>query len=305
MNNQDKIISIVVTYNADNWLTKCFNSLIDCEIENHIIYAIDNGSSDNTVLNIKRKFPQINLIETGENLGFGKANNIGLKLALETNANYVFLLNQDAWIKRDTIKRLIYISKNHPYYGIVSPIHLNNENKLDNNFASYCIKDINSSFLLNSFKNTTHSEIYPCKFVNAAAWLLPIETIKTNGGFMPIFPHYGEDANYCERVINSGLKIGFTPGETIIHDRNNSIRKLTLKQEFNKVYVYLLIIFASQQSTSLKYSIVRCLKLIDANLRHPKRLILIPFALIKIIRNSYKIIKQRNLSLKSHHNFVE
>lgn len=48
---------------------------------------------------IKEQYPQVILIENHENLGFGKANNIGIEIALKNNANFVFLLNQDAWVK--------------------------------------------------------------------------------------------------------------------------------------------------------------------------------------------------------------
>ena len=53
----------------------------------------------------------------------------------------------------------------------------------------------------------------------AAAWLLPIDTLKTSGGFDPIFFHYGEDVHYISRVLYHGLNIYIVPGAFVRHDR--------------------------------------------------------------------------------------
>jgi N-acetylglucosaminyl-diphospho-decaprenol L-rhamnosyltransferase len=97
-----KICVIVITYNGAKWVEGCFGSLMQSSVPLNII-AVDNASSDNTVALIKNKFAGVALIESGTNLGFGKANNIGLKRAAEDNADFIFLLNQDAFVKPDTI----------------------------------------------------------------------------------------------------------------------------------------------------------------------------------------------------------
>ena len=214
-----KVIVIVVTYNGEKWIDKCFGSLNETSIPLQIL-AIDNGSSDNTVSLIKNKFPEVDIIETGSNLGFGKANNIGLKKALDENADYVFLLNQDAWVERDTIKYLVETAVKNPEYGIISPFHfLPGHQKLEWHFSTYIspekCKDLYSDIYFNNTK-----EIYELDFVNAAAWLISKKCLSTVGGFDPLFPHYGEDDDYCNRLIYKNLKIGVAPGSIITHDIN-------------------------------------------------------------------------------------
>ena len=58
-------------------------------------------------------------------MGFGEANNIGIKSSIKQGADYVFLLNQDAWIEKDTIKILLSVITKNENIGIASPIHLN------------------------------------------------------------------------------------------------------------------------------------------------------------------------------------
>jgi GT2 family glycosyltransferase len=308
MNQFPKIVSIVVTYNADKWVDKCFGSLTNSSIPNHIILAIDNKSSDNTVSNIKSKFPQVVLLETGNNLGFGKANNIGLKWALQQNADYVFLLNQDAWVFDDTLQELVDVSSSNTNYGIISPVHLNRDNTLDIGFAYYCLQDIKSEFILDSFNYNRAKNIYPTDFVNAAAWLITKGCLQNNGGFMPIFPHYGEDLNYCERVLQSGLKIGFTPGNTIIHDRDLNKRKVSFKQKFNRMYVNLLGIFTSNKKRGIKeyskHCIIESLKSLKIYYKTPLILLLTPIALVLILVKSKQIHLQRKQALMNHPNFL-
>ena len=132
-----KIFVIIVTYKGKQWYECCFTSLRASTIPIQTI-VIDNASNDGTCEYIKERFPEIHLIESKENLGFGRANNIGIRYALEKGCDYVFLLNQDAWIEQDTIEKLINIHKLNPSYGILSPIHLNkSKNKIEKGLLHY------------------------------------------------------------------------------------------------------------------------------------------------------------------------
>ena len=86
-----KVLVIIVSYNFERWIDRCLNSLRHSEYPIDVL-VIDNGSKDQTIQRIKNDFPEIRLIESPENLGFGKANNIGMKIALEEGYQYVFLL---------------------------------------------------------------------------------------------------------------------------------------------------------------------------------------------------------------------
>ncbi len=224
---KEKVYSVVVTYNGVNWLNKCIGSLIDSSIKNHYILVIDNCSKDNTVLYIKSNFPNVQIIENNENLGFGKANNIGIKKALELGADYCFLLNQDAWVEKNTIENLIVAHKTNTNFGILSPIHLFNPGIVDHYFLNYVIggdRKLMNDLLVGDLK----SQIYESKFVNAAIWLLTKECIETVGLFAPIFFHYGEDSNYVSRVKYHNLKVGVVPKAIGYHNRSQQVVHSTL-----------------------------------------------------------------------------
>jgi GT2 family glycosyltransferase len=125
----------------------------------------------------------------------------------------------------NTIERLIEIHKKYNEYGILSPIHLNGKgNKLDRNFSYYLGYDNNDTFYFDAVTSKL-KDIYEVPFVNAAAWLLPKKTLEVVGGFDPIFFHYGEDDNYCQRVLFHRLKIGIVTNSFIMHDREHSLKQ--------------------------------------------------------------------------------
>ena len=212
-----KVLVIVVTYNGIQWIDKCLGSLEESSYPLSMT-VIDNGSDDGTIENIKNNYTNVDLIITDQNLGFGKANNIGFKKALENNFEYVFLLNQDAWIEKDTIRTLVRVAERNKEYGIISPMHLNKEGTaLDFIFSTY-LESRKCPGLLSDIYLKQSREIYSLYSVNAAAWLVPCAVLKTVGYFDELFFMYGEDDNFADRINYHGYKIGVSPAARIFHD---------------------------------------------------------------------------------------
>ncbi len=209
------VVVIVVSFNGLQWYERCLGSLRDSYIPLHTI-VVDNASTDGTLEYIHEHFPNVELIATGANLGFAKANNVGIKRALECNADYMFLLNQDAWIEKDTISKLLNTFDENENVGVVSPIHLNGtKTALDFGFARYLPVAFGSDLYMHSLK-----KYYSIAFVNAAAWLMSVSCVKKVGGFDTLlFTHYGEDDNYLQRVRFHGFNIMINTETTICHDR--------------------------------------------------------------------------------------
>jgi GT2 family glycosyltransferase len=204
-----RVFVVIVTYNGSKWIEKCISSVLNSSYNIKIV-VVDNHSQDNSV-EILNQFPEIHLIQSQENLGFGKANNIGIDFALNNQADYVFLLNQDTWIFEKTIQSLVEIAKENPDFGILSPLHFSADGiNLDDSFKTYYDRKIERS------KNQNAVSV---PFVNAATWLVSKKCIEKVGKFESLFNHYGEDRNYCDRVLYHGYKIVITENSKICHDR--------------------------------------------------------------------------------------
>ncbi len=188
------------------------------------IIVVDNASTDNSI-EITESFSQIQIIKSEQNLGFGKANNIGIKLALQQNADFIFLLNQDTWVFESTIENLVNAIIQNEDFGIVSPMHFApNETDLDANFETYFNRKINN----------LNTNLVQVPFVNAAAWLVSKKCFEKVGLFEPIFSHYGEDRNFCNRTDFHNFKIGIAQNSKMVHDRviSRSFKKDTLQSQF-------------------------------------------------------------------------
>ncbi|MFH7013757.1 glycosyltransferase family 2 protein [Flavobacterium sp. FlaQc-52] len=217
-----KISVVIVTFNGMKWIEDCIKSILESALLPEII-IVDNCSTDTTAAFLKHNYSQkIKLIESKENLGFGRANNKGILLALELNSDFVFLLNQDTVIEKKTIEKLLEVANNNTDFGIISPIHSDGKgSSLDVSFLYYINRQC-SDLISDSILNNTLKEIYSVEMINAAAWFLPKKTFEVVGGFDPMFFLYGEDDNFCQRVLYHNLKIGITPSTVIKHDSDNN-----------------------------------------------------------------------------------
>jgi GT2 family glycosyltransferase len=127
------------------------------------------------------------------------ANNIGIQAALAAGADYILLLNQDAYLNQDTVRILVRCAQANSQYGILSPLHLNGDGTaIDPMFVGYIAQGAPryySDLYLRQCKF-----VYDISFANAAAWLITRECLLTVGGFDPLFHMYFEDVDYCHRA---------------------------------------------------------------------------------------------------------
>jgi GT2 family glycosyltransferase len=200
------------------WLDKCFGSLRNSDLSLKTI-AVDNGSTDGTVTNLEVKYPEVEIIQPGKNLGFGMGNNVGIKKALDYGADFVFLLNQDAYLLKGSIKEFLEGFNRSMQVGLISPIHLAPDGRnLDFGFYKYLNPEYTPFLLGDSLKGEFKNE-YESTFVNAAAWMLSVKMIREIGMFHPAFDHYGEDREYVSRMNKAGYKTLVSSLCCIVHDR--------------------------------------------------------------------------------------
>lgn len=212
------IYVVIVTYNGMKWINKCLRDVLRSDLKISII-LVDNCSTDETANFVRNNYPDIELIQTNENLGFGRANNIGIKEAIKNNADYVFLLNQDGYVEKDTLSKLITFHINHPEYGVLSPQQKNgNGTELDKKFKNIVLRQC----VNNTFQESGRT-IHDVSFVMAAFWLVSADCLMKVGLFDPIFFHYGEDGDYLSRVRFHRFKIGVVMDSIAYHDRQERV----------------------------------------------------------------------------------
>lgn len=212
------IYAIVVTYNAmrRNWIERCLQSLRESTVAVTPI-VIDNGSKDGTCEYVPTHYPEVIWMPQRKNLGFGQANNVGIRYALEHEADYVMLLNQDAAIAPDALSALLDAAQGHN--ALLSPLQLNGEGtKVDQMFRK-TLHQADNGLLEDFLVNHEAKPVYPTGFFAAACWFMPSSMLKEVGGFNPLFFHYGEDDNYQFRARYHGYDNLVVIKARMYHDR--------------------------------------------------------------------------------------
>jgi hypothetical protein len=172
--------------------------------------VVDNNSSDDTIKLLRTTYNNIitHLHLSDENLGFGRAHNLVFNQPYATNYRYYLLLNQDAALPVRSLEVLWEQANFHGDFGVISPVHYFSEGKLDIRFRNYLNAGVQVGL-----------DMLEVPFVNAAIWLLRREVVNKIGGFNPIFPHYGEDYNYLERMKMTGFRVGILTHALAFHYR--------------------------------------------------------------------------------------
>lgn len=148
-----KVAVVIVTHNGEPTLEVCLERLrisVDemyLESCNHEgpsvdLIIIDNASSDGTCEILKESaygaFKNIQLQYLEKNIGFGQGNNEGIRAALSAGADFIYLLNQDAYVEPGTLSTLTSSMMKNPEFGVLSPLHLSgNGSDLEYHFVHY------------------------------------------------------------------------------------------------------------------------------------------------------------------------
>lgn len=226
-----KILAIIVTYNSEKWIDKNINSIIQHGFTGDVL-VIDNGSQDTTLELVRNKFPKVRLIESDENLGFARANNLGFEIAKKELYDYVFLVNHDGWLLPGFWSQVLPILSSTQYndYGLLSPVHLDaTEKKLDYGFEKY----------VRNALQTGHANIENIDMINGAFLFISQQCLEAVKGFDPIFFFYGEDIDFCLRAKKKGYKIGVVRDAKVVHDRKD--RQLTDERVWNHLIASYLV----------------------------------------------------------------
>lgn len=223
------LISIItVNYDHPDVTCELIESLNKITYPNIEIIVIDNCSPNVDPIIIKRKYPNVILIENPINYGFAAGNNYGL---MRAKGKYVLLLNNDTVVKEDFIEPLIDKLESDPKIGAVSP-------KIRFYHTPYTIQyagftPINYYTMRNhaiGYKQVDKGQYdrdYETAYAHGAAMMAPIEIVKKIGMMSYIFFLYYEEADWCARIKAAGYKIYYVHNSLVLHKESISTGKLS------------------------------------------------------------------------------
>lgn len=251
----DKDISIViVNYNVKDFLLECLRSVENSTGGLNVeTIVVDNDSKDGSVEFLKPLFPNVKFISLKENVGFGRANNIGFK---ESKGKYILILNPDTILEETTLSTMYDYMEKHGEVGISGCKVLNS----DGSFQPACRRGFPTpwasfsklfglqklfpgSKLFGKYNQTFRSvdETYYIDAVIGAFMFCRREVIEQTGGFDPDFFMYGEDIDLCFRAHKAGWKIAYVHSCSIIHYKGESTRRSSIndvKHFYNAMEIF-------------------------------------------------------------------
>ncbi|WP_426350480.1 glycosyltransferase family 2 protein [Alloiococcus sp. CFN-8] len=246
---------IIVSYNTSEMTAKAVSSVIDTvKSYSYEIIVVDNDSKDNSPKILKELFEdKIILIENKENLGFSRANNMGIRMA---RGEYILLLNSDTIAHDKAIDAALAFAKQVDGIGAVGAKILLKDGTLDKackrgfptpwNSLSYSLK-LDKLFKRSKFFGGYHlthiseEEISDVDCIMGAFMLLPSSVIEKVGLLDEDFFMYGEDIDWCYRIIKAGYKIIYYPKSVITHYKKasfNKRRKQTIKEFYSSMKIF-------------------------------------------------------------------
>lgn len=219
---------VIVNWNSKDHLDRCLRSIAATasELDPEII-VVDGGSFDGCDELLAKKHPHVRFIQSKENIGFGRSNNLGIKAATR---DIVALLNPDTELRPGALQRLIEALEQFPNTGAVGPRLLNTDGTLQTScvqaFPTPLNQALDSDLLRNVFPRSGFWKTYQAfhqneptqvEVLSGACILSWRETLRSVGGFTEDYFMYAEDMDLCKKIHELNQCVYHVPESEVIH----------------------------------------------------------------------------------------
>jgi GT2 family glycosyltransferase len=231
-NTMPRLSIVIVSFNSLKDLEACLRSIT--QSEQHVDYevvVVDNASSDGTVAYVRERWPGVHLIEAGGNLGFARANNIGIR---QTFGELVLLLNPDTIVPPRALGALVEALDGHPEVAIVGPRIVDSNGRAELSFGPMIspLAELRQKMLvaghergiwpITLFVERATRRTRLVDWVTGACLLARRADVEAVGLMDERFFLYTEDVDLCASVRARGRRVMFTAEVEVIHRRGTS-----------------------------------------------------------------------------------
>ena len=227
-----RVSAIVVSYNTRDHLLRCLEALLAPTGVSLEAILVDNASTDGSVEAVRARFPGVRVIANAANLGFSRANNLGLRAA---RGPCVLVVNSDCEVRPDAVGTLCAILEARPDVAIVGPRTVGTDGAPQLSFGpsltplaewrqSRLVRGVKAgeAAALSRASALAQREQEP-DWVSASCFLARREALDAVGGFDESFFLYEEDVDLCLRVRRAGWRVVYTPTAEVVHHLGRSM----------------------------------------------------------------------------------
>lgn len=226
--SETSVAIILVNWNGLEFTLACLASLRKVDYPTFKVILVDNASSNEEGLRIKKAFPEIHLIQNQENLGFTGGNNVGIRYALEQGFSHVLLLNNDTEVKPDFLGEMLLQFSQQPHLGVVQPLILFLHNpkiiwSAGGKFLPFSGRAITlgDQDVLADY-STNKQEL---DWATGCCFLIKREALLHCGLLNDSYFTYFEDVEWSLRIRKSGFGIGLAEKAIVYHEAGAASKK--------------------------------------------------------------------------------
>lgn len=213
-----KVAIVVLNWNGGDDTIACLDSLAGLDYPEIAVIVVDNGSADDSVIRIRAANPEVRMIETGKNLGFGGGCNVGMRAAIADGADYVWLINNDATVATDALTELVHVAEKDERIGAVGSV-IFDQGQRDR-------VQLWGGGKVNLWTGASRHRRTPGRvdFISGASALIRSRALKEVGFFDDAsFFMYWEDTDLGFRLRKGGWKLAVAEKSRVWHEESSSL----------------------------------------------------------------------------------
>lgn len=213
---------LIVNWKGRPHVEACFETLLTNDYPAFRVVLLDNASQDGSLELVEERFaqdPRVEIVRCGENLGWSRANNVGIQRALEAGAGYVFLLNDDTACAPDVLRELAAMAEAHPERGVLAPkMVLFGQPCIINSLGVVCsIVGAGWDRGLGRLDGPKWDEPEQVLGACGGAMLIRCDALAKTGLLPTDFDIYLDDLDLCLRIWNAGYEVWTCPSAVVRH----------------------------------------------------------------------------------------
>jgi len=228
-NTEVTLSVIIVTWNGKRYALECLASLHQGESALPFeIIVVDNASTDGTPEAIREQYPDVQLVRNEANLGFAKANNIGMA---KSRGKFVALVNSDVVLPPGCLEKMVQYLEENPGIGVLGPKMLSPNGSIGQSvmrlptvWNTICSSlglhrvlpdsKLFGGFLMDGYP---YNKVDDVEVLTGWFWMVPRVALQQVGGLDEQFFMYGEDIDWCQRFLKAGWRVVFYSDAEALH----------------------------------------------------------------------------------------
>lgn len=269
-NLEPLVYIIVLNYNGYVDTVECIESLKAITYKNHRIVIVDNNSTDGSCGKLKSEYIDIEFVESDENLGYAGGNNLGIKRALENNAGYVCIINNDVVVEPSFLEPILSKMEKDKSIGIAGSkvCEYTDRSKIQSTGSRVDLFRGNVYQLNTGVPADSVKEDLEVDYISGACLVVRKDVIDKTGLLPEVYFLFFEETEWCLKAGRAGYKVKCICDSAIYHKGSSTIDKISGIKEYYMVRnniifekrnakAFQLLVFLSKRTLRMLFDLIK------------------------------------------------